>query len=360
MYVDSIGQLVVLALDEPRARSARAQLTAFAATTLGISARPVVVRAAAHDFRALRRAFRAVLRMPDEGVTAYDIDERQNAVVVGAADAEAAAALRSRIESIPALRGIVRVELRPAPKPEVTIQQYFRPIVGGLQITGGLGSCTGAFTVYPYLNSKTIDYSQAYLATASHCTINMGVVNGDDFGQPSLANVIGDEALDPPFFTYLQNPDCPPGRQCRYTDIALIAYRSGVTFTHRQFALLSPPSLSISSTATFTNMIFNLSVGADVRKIGASTGLTIGKIVNTCVTIPHIVNGVDTNIRMLCQDEADYTSSSGDSGGTVYSMAYNQPMCYGVHSGAFESRRFFSVVSLMDRDFGRRFTCGNG
>jgi hypothetical protein len=115
----------------------------------------------------------------------------------------------------------VVLEVLPPRVLQVTLQQYSRPLLAGFQIMLSSGAiCTLGHSVKKFVSG--VNDGNRYYLTNSHCTSQFGNVDNDAVGQPNLTNLFGVEVLDPALFANADNPWCPPGRSCRYSDAALI------------------------------------------------------------------------------------------------------------------------------------------
>jgi hypothetical protein len=96
--------------------------------------------------------------------------------------------------------------------PEVTLQDYVRPVYGGLLIASANWECTLGFNGFEKDASGQPDPSKPVFMTASHCT---GI--GDAWGQPTVSSLIGFIIHDAPTFS---GGACPVGL-CQHADVAV-------------------------------------------------------------------------------------------------------------------------------------------
>ena len=181
--------------------------------------------------------------------------------------------------------------------------------MGGVQISFPRGSgaslCTYGF------NARL--GSTPYFLTNSHCTARQGGNQGTPIYQPSVAsgNRIGTEVFDPNYFS---GGDCPPGRRCRYSDVAVI--RPSVAGAFGQLTRTAGVgSFQVVGTFDITSVQSNVATGARLNKIGRTTGWTRGRVEFTCAN----VNVSGSNLTLLCQNGVRAGVNGGDSGSPVFS-----------------------------------------
>jgi hypothetical protein len=273
----------------------------------GISATPLHVLHADFDFVQLEGWFEAAApaAMSVIGAVFADLDEASNRLRIGV-ERDALQRVRSRVAllGIPA-SAVILEETLPIRR-LATLQDAVQPVVGGLEITyTGGWRCTLGF------NAKLGGVSS--FVTASHCSIRYGSDDGTSYTQPGGNSPIATEVSDPPFFT--RSP-CPPGRRCRYSDVARAAYVPGVPFTLGTIAKtdgINDGSLTIAGWLSI-NRERGGSVGSTANKIGARSGWSRGRITRTCVT----TNVLATNVTLLCQHWVLAAVKAGDSGAPVF------------------------------------------
>jgi hypothetical protein len=304
-----------------------------------------------------------VLAIP--GVTMTDIDDRTNRLTIGVATQGLRELVRQELD----VRGIPpegwQIEEVPSVEPQTSLQDKHRPVRGGLQIGNNIeiSPCTYGFTVSRF---NVIGF-----VTNSHCTITQGGEEGSIFSQSGPTDfkggtspVIGTEVLDP---TYRSFSGCPSGKICRFSDSAFVVLdlASGVT---AQFTIAKP---AVPGTVSWDGVSRfrvaregNVFAGMQVSKVGRSTGLTSGVVTRTCANLPF----EDTNIMLLCQSQAAYTSAGGDSGSPVFTTNVASTVCdpglncvalRGIHWGSFGS---FSPIGniQMSVELGPLLNCVNG
>ena len=186
-----------------------------------------------HDFQTLLRwkdALAHVLTLP--GVYFLDADERNNRVAIGLGDPNLAEAVLGFADS----RGVPReaVILKPAGPFEFRqcptcyhLAAVVRPQGGGLQITYMDGAtelgCTLGFSASRFNGTDSL------FVTASHCSPQMGVLDGALYYQPNRASLTAETGIeidDFPWQTTSTYPECPSGKECKVADALLARYRN--------------------------------------------------------------------------------------------------------------------------------------
>lgn len=334
--------LVVYASDPSRGAQVRAAVASFLQSRRTVHG-PLEVRRGDYDFRDLARWRRSLDHARLEGITLTDVDERHNRVRVGVLDDAAGEGVRMAISRLGIPAAAVVVEKVEPTVIEVTLRDYYRPVQGGLLIATSSGNCTLGFVALEEHNFSISYYGPRYVITNSHCTSAFGQVYGDRIGQPDLANQIGTEMSDPPLFYNNPNqPDCPPGRACRWSDAAMFRLDDNSTSISRFSAvsrISSGVTLGSPDREYYVGKQFSVWGGMNVHKVGQATGRTQGTLTSSCATVPQYASsggGVyDTGRTMICQMQASYGSSAGDSGSPVYHRdPSGQPVVLGIHWGS--------------------------
>lgn len=257
-----------------------------------------------------------------EHVTAIDVDERTNHVMVGAAREDSVTFVLGLLEEAGVPKEAVEVQVLPAVQEAAdTLRSEIRPVRGGMQIRSAIGICTLGYSVMHQTRGEV------GFVTNSHCTNTRGGTEGTIFGQPSFGFLglsrIGEEQLDP--FSSMTFPGCPPGRLCRRSDSAYASFdapaqtRQGhiakpiqpctLPVTHCMLDLPSSSSeIRIVGLAGFPMM------GDTIDKIGRTTGWTYGQVSRTCVTLEVR----DSTYSLICQDQVAGGVDFGDSGSPTF------------------------------------------
>lgn len=363
LYYDADGAPVVYMKNPSQLNGARARVAAFLGRGAhGNTSRLMQitgevgrlrVRSARYDFRELRGWYDALL-MPAvftiPGVVMTDIDERRNQIVIGVRDAGSIRSVRTRLsrlgvpvdafdvveyaavpqeaplaiqngESCDPMTAIIPCDEEPPPANGwfFTLRETLRPVIGGIQIQ---------YHVWPFNHVCTVGYNIAhrsvagtlnptrFFMTASHCGDAQGTMTGMSMGQPTVVQGIGVEVADPDFLSSSADPQCPSGRQCRYSDAALFAFEPSIFVNHGRVAFPPVGSLTFTEIRTISSLGDPVA-GMAVEKIGRTTGRTAGTVQETCVQMIVFQGVVDTGRTLLCQFRASYSSAGGDSGSPV-------------------------------------------
>lgn len=275
------------------------------------------------DLEAWRRSLLPVLG--GRGIVFSEIDERANRVRIGVSDASAKTMMQQALLHITAPMEAFVVDLVPTPVLYTTLQDKYRPLQGGFQITG-FWSQGGSNQTAICTHGPNVTYEDAkYMVVNSHCTQNgsVGGLIGAEIDQPSVsaANEFGIEVSDPPFESTTFG--CPTGGLCRYSDAALVRDTPTVSW---QIAAIARPvapallptiygSLTIDAANpkfTLTNVLQDLFIGDTLHKVGRTTGWTTGVVVSTCRDIT-----IDGYTR-LCSGVVSAGAGHGDSGSPVF------------------------------------------
>jgi len=374
MYIDENGVLNVFVTNPPAAvpnEPIEAILTKLGEGPRAQSlAASKLIRKGDYDYRQLRDWFVTLNAVGDHAITFRDIDEKVNRIVLGAADETQIARIQGLIAPLSIPSGAVKLVVKKAVTPTTSLQDYYRPIIGGFQIgfpTGNL--CTLGFTAFLQY-WWGVDSSRAYFVTNSHCTGStpgpggFGVVTGIQAGQPTLPSggeVMGTEVADPALFTNAEDPvNCPVGAHCRWSDAALFHiepvpggfWHATVELPNPGITLADSYGIAEVSTDPFSSPL----VGTAVFKVGRTTGWSWGSVDCTCFTALENI----TNVTLLCQSSAPYTSAGGDSGSPVMTERYSQyPTIHnavklvGINWGSDGYDGFFSIFERVSTELGR-------
>jgi hypothetical protein len=258
----------------------------------------------------------------------------------------------------------VSCSIAPAP---ATLSSEHRPVPGGVQLYmthegRRLGTCT--------LGWNTVYNGAPAFVTNSHCTAQRGNRDNTLFYQPWPFNhlYIGNEVLDPPNNIHRDiytGKYCPFFSQCRYSDAAVVAYRSSslpiraaiartMNYNGSKNINQSNPYFWINST-TLSQPPENAHFQLD--KVGFRTGWTWGEVTRTCV---HASTGYGSYV-MFCQNYVvqPFTSeiaNKGDSGSPVFRWDFgNSAVLHGIlwgGGGTNNSRFVYSPLRNVYRDLG--------
>jgi hypothetical protein len=324
-YVGADGALHVW-LTKPTTTGAERARAAFAGATTTATQKAVVVHRADYTFTQLKAWHDRLAGMIGKsGVTLTDVDDRTNRVTVGL---ENPAATGGHVRTSLARLGIplAAVDIIAAAPVAPTLRDRTRPLRGGIQIQYESAQCT--------LGLPAIRDGVFGFIGNSHCSDVRSQVDNGLYWQSSRdagnTDLVGSEMVDPPFKT---GGTCPAGQRCRLSDTNFV--RSDAEIALGRIARPPLNSTNWNGTDTFrVTDAWQTAVGNTVQKVGRSTGRTQGTVVRTCANRTI----VRTNITLICQDLADYTSTDGDSGSPVFevtnSPSTNDVRVVGIHWGS--------------------------
>jgi hypothetical protein len=355
LYLDERGTTHVYLVDLAREREVQ---------SLG---ERVEVHQGDYDFRDLY-AWKNELRnlLSREGMVSLDIDETRNRLVL-AAEPDFADGLRNELigllrpTSVPP--AAVLVEVGELPEPMADLQDRIRPIPSGVQIRNeNQGGCT--------LGVNTTRAGVRGFVTNSHCTGKMGVVEGTLFYQKDVwwEDRVGVEEVDPAFVpssAFVPSWMCADGFRCRYSDSAFVAYDDAALSEGGNIALpascLNPAGTLEIGTALprlpITGSSYaNPPIGSILRKVGRTTGCTLGPLKQTCSDI-IVVAKIDgelkpTDMVLLCQNQVLAAVNPGDSGSPVFRRLGNEAILEGLLWGKSANRFLYSPWSSVTLELG--------
>src|SRR5262245_43169909 len=303
-FLDARGRPTVFLTDARQRGAAGQALTPFLRSRgLGNSELQVLRADFSYDQldRWFQRASPAALEVP--GAVFADLDEAANRLRIGVRSGPAAERVRVALArfAIPASAVVIQ-ETAPIVQMR-TLQDKFRPVIGGIQIDIILGICSLGF--------NAIASGQRSFITASHCTYTQGGTENTVFMQPIFFDLTGDptigtEVADP---VYGRPTGCPTGRVCRFSDAARAGYAANASSTLGLIArttgvnngsLTEAGSFRITKERASKTFV----IGDLAHKVGRTTGWTRAVITSTCVNVD-----VDaSNITQLCQTLASSPS----------------------------------------------------
>jgi hypothetical protein len=287
-------------------------------------------------------------------VMMLDIDDRTNQMTIGLNDTGAEQELAEHLAGMGIPPEGWRMQHMDGVAPESSVADRHRPVTGGQQIQ--IGSATGGFCTYGL--TATRNGVNGFI-TNSHCTRTQGGVESTRYAQPTFAtddaNTIATEAADPSYFT---GGICPANTRCRYSDSA---FAQRTSTGSRSVVRNDIGSLAWDGSSRF--YVANERspfVGLALRKVGRTTGHTVGQVEATCADFRQ----TNTNILMLCQADATYASAGGDSGSPIFrttgcTVGGQSDVCadvYGLHWGGGGA---FSPIANIQRssELGPLDTC---
>lgn len=260
---------------------------------------------------AWRAQARAVHSIP--GVALTDVDEASNRVRVGIETEEARVKVEEALATLGIPPGAVEIEVTGPYSYTASVQDFIRPVIGGIQVTFDCDAvscfvCTDGFLA--------IRKGVKGFVTNSHCTKTQGGNQSTAHFQPFPSAKIGTEIADPLYFTAVP---CPVGRACRFSDSAFVKRKKKTKWST---GFIAHPTALGSLTIDTSTPTFRITSetalpldGDMANKVGRTTGWSQGKIDGTCLD----VNVSGTNLTLLCQDAVDATVAGGDSGSPVFS-----------------------------------------
>jgi len=312
------------------------------------------------SYRQLRRWQKQVITVvfEDSNVTMVDLDEQANRIVIGVTDlalSNPLIILALEKLGVPS-KAISYVQSESAQLLNHTLKDQFRPVIAGVEINNGRGSCSIGFNSYrgPVRG----------FVTASHCTERVGFYDGGNIYQPtSPNNKIGNELVDPVFIS--GGWFCPNGYLCRWSDAAFVNFDNGTGSTLGAIAQPVSASLNINHSNPKFSIVGEATwplVGDTLHKVGATTGWTAGTVSRTCVNYNFIVVTTPPADRMLlCQNRVDANTGinivgRGDSGSPVFVRATgsNNVLLSGIvwGSGGGGAYFLFSAMASIQSELG--------
>jgi hypothetical protein len=288
-----------------------------------------------------------------------DVDEVRNRVVIGVENDLAGRRIERSLDGMGIPREAVLFEITKPSRFQATLRDRVRPVPGGVHVEADVGvfalkECTMGF--------NAIRFGVSGFVTNSHCTETQGGSEGTDFHQPddpvfSEGNKVGDEIVDPPYFT---GEPCPPGRRCRYSDSAFVAYSiprgTGIARTTG----VNTGSVMIDGINQRLSIVAeggSWATGDQLDKVGRATGWTSGVVMGTCLTIPV----KDTDITLLCQKrvgqlpgQTQPLTANGDSGAPMFQRLRSTVVLAGINWGGADdgSHSNFSSIDLIEMELG--------
>lgn len=284
-----------------------------------------------------------------DGVVFTDLDEARNRVTVGVTSDAARAAAKAALADVGVpLEAVVFEDTEPV-ELAATLQDYNRPIEGGLQIASSAGTCTLGFNAY-------WSGYRSFL-TNSHCTGQFWNTDYTSIYQPaSWASeyYIGYEIYDAPSFR------CGPfydRDDCRYSDAAVI-YTDGATADNFGYIArttfwaygrsgigsleidASNPRMQITGESAFPAQ------GDYLDKIGRTTGWTFGEVQKTCSDVEY------SGRRVICTDFVNMGVDFGDSGSPVFIWQGNTVTLAGILWGKNSESALISAMWNIEYDLG--------
>jgi hypothetical protein len=286
------------------------------------------------------------------GVVTADIDETTNSLAIGVDRTPGAAeTVAQRMAGIGVPAAAFRVEVVEPPADETSLQDFHRPLVGGLQIQSFFGTCTLGIVA----RATLVVPNQDVYVMNSHCTPIQGTIEGVPHFQPAFgANLIGVEVYDPPFQFCFPITTLP----CRFSDSAFGLVDPGASRSRGRIALPAVLNSVAWNGVTTLRVVAEIPPwkGLTVQKVGRSTGRTSGSVQRTCLDVKKSGGWL-----ARCQAQASYGSAGGDSGAPVFLRLANSNdvALVGLHWG---SNGTFSPIQNLQKfsELGPLNTCAPG
>jgi hypothetical protein len=310
------------------------------------------VQHVSHGYQELYGAFNTIRSKlwQGDGVTSLGIDERGNRIVITAVDEASSAVLRSRINAWGIPSDMVSLKQRGPTIAQTTLNQAYRPVQGGLEISETNGNhCTAGVNVYSYLTGLG---RQQYLLTAGHCSDTWGQgPAGWNFYQPSIGKHIGTEYATAP----LRTSGCPTGHSpCLDADVLAIRIDDTVSTRYGAVSNVDASKNIITPAFSTVGTVSGVLVGDNVTMVGMASGKVTGTVTVACADqlVDHLTSlGTHLTYWVVCQSGATYSSQSGDSGAAVFvpSTSTTEPRLGGIHSSTDTNGiRWFSDIGEID------------
>jgi hypothetical protein len=282
------------------------------------------------------------------GTVFGDNDEVKGRLVFGVENERVIPAVRAVLSQLGVAASDYEIKVTAPIHQVATLRNVWRPTIAGIQIHFGRFICSLGFNADAGAERSFV--------TASHCTNTQGGVEDTQYWQPLSSvdpTVIATEVADPEYFTFRDDPICPRGKTCRYSDASRAAYSGDVASTRGAIARTSAANNgSLEVVGSFEVTAQNdVGVGATVNKVGRTTGWTQGPVTNTCVN----TNVFGSPIHLLCQTFVSAGVGGGDSGSGVFEITRrNDVTLVGIlWGGSGDGRTFvYSPLSGVTRELG--------
>lgn len=248
------------------------------------------------------------------GVVLTDVDETRNRLLIGVEDPEAQS---PAVRTLASERGVPHqaLEFVRATSFKRLLRSERRPMRGGLQIQfqkGFLGLDTKQCT----LGLPAVRNGVSGFVTNSHCSRTQGEVDNGRYWQPGRTaldtNQVGTETVDPAFST---GAGCFDGFRCRLSDTNFVSAQNANHIVPGRIARIPTNTLTWNGTSLWRVTSSHVpELDMVVSKVGRTTGLTSGRITNTCANIQQ--EGSD--LVITCDVLSDMWVDAGDSGSPTF------------------------------------------
>ena len=307
------------------------------------------------------------------GVVFTDVDEENNRLIVAVDDLGLARAVERQLDRLGIPSGAVTIQETAPIVLLATLQEFVRPLEGGLQIEFSKGICSLGFNAVRQVDlERGFEEEVQGFVVPSHCTDEYGGIEGPgtEHHQPTVAqgNLIGQEIADPEFFQCAINV-----RECRESDSAFdrldsqLAPEVDAALGHiARPTGVNDGSLAIDGSFRITaELARNAALGQILGKVGRTTGLTEGEVTHSCVHVRLIGQGIGGPKVFLCQDFLAALAEPGDSGSPVFAVTGNlgsEPTDVTLHgilwaATADGTSLVYSPIHNVEEELGELDTC---
>jgi hypothetical protein len=368
VFIDSVGDLTITTNRDGFSTGAVARIADWASNYARTTRTPTPrVRLVKYDYLTLSSKLDEIHQLSSvvERVVTTGIDETEGKLHLGLTDAKHI----PDVSEILLRRGIpsdmVTMEVIERPVAAGTLNQRYRPLVGGLEIRSPSLACTLGFNFLKWETGIDPANSPKYFITAGHCNGNWGNVTGAAFSQVTIGvDRVGQEHQIAPL--KLGDPSCPVDTKfggftpCFDADVLVGAYDDSVSVLYGRVATVYMPSKVIHNTLSVVGTTSGGITGQTVHLVAAVTGQhNTGKIKASCENIFY-ADPLDPDrvFWVLCTQRTDNITNIGDSG-APYFILYNPsypnttPAVVGIHvAGTGSSRSWLSPINQIDKALG--------
>jgi hypothetical protein len=310
-YLQTDGTPVIRLKDQTQRGAAQRylaqQIAAAHRGRLAMARQQPVFASAEYDFAQLKGWAEQLTPLLQQRGDVYlvDVDEVNNRVLLGVADATATGAVRAEAARLGIPANAVATQTQAKPQARASLRDRQTVLEGGIQIAFSNYLCTLGF------NARRVSTGANIFVTNSHCTGTQYVSDGIAEYQNLVAsgNQIGNEIADRGMWACAGS-----GTSCRQADAAYISNngtrsiaQGGIYRTNWATGMNAGTTI-IGEFDIIARYTGSLPVNSYLDKTGRTSGSTYGLVTNSCVTI-----GV-----LRCQDISKVWSEGGDSGSPVY------------------------------------------
>lgn len=295
----------------------------------GVTAGSLTIRVGRYSFAELRSWADQLQDMSRGDVLSLGVAPELNAIRVRVESSAGVERMRSFVAAagIPANAVDIATGTRARPTTNYLDTQLAYHIGGqAIEVVGTYGSnyFYGAYCSMGFTANLPTD-SARYFITNSHCTNNLGIMDGSVNAITFVnSDTIADEAIDPPPVSCVYNTG-----GCRYSETALARFRPAysplrgevfmTTFTGSGRTSVDTGSKEIAYDPMYVGgdvTPWGSMVGAYVDHLGWKTGWTTGPILEICAYTNYPSS--TSSPGLLCQNKMGTYDDFGDSGGPVF------------------------------------------